>query len=76
MQETVDALTPQLRTRLESLPAEIPVIFFGLDNSTFMCEDGSMCPLKKIPESGSGHHAVGELIVAPRNDPSAIPSPT
>ncbi len=76
MQETVDALTPQLRTRLESLPAEIPVIFFGLDNSTFMCEDGSMCPLKKISESGYGYHAVGELIVAPRNDPSAIPSPT
>jgi hypothetical protein len=66
-QESVDSIIPQLVSQLEKLPADIPVVIFALDNSTFMCasEDGSMAPLKKIPEAGPGYHAVGELIVAP-----------
>ncbi len=66
-QDSVDSLIPQLVTQLEKLPADIPVVIFSLDNSTFMCasEDGSMAPLKKIPEAGPGYHAVGELIMAP-----------
>jgi hypothetical protein len=43
------------------------VVIFAVDNSGFMCaaEDGSMAPLKKLPEIGGGFHAVGELVVAP-----------
>jgi hypothetical protein len=65
-QESVDALLPELTTQLESLPADIPV-FFGLDNSAFTAaaDDGSMSPLKKMPEAGPGYHAVGKLIIAP-----------
>ncbi len=43
------------------------MIIFGLDNTAFMCaaDDGSMLPLKKVPEIGGGFHAIGELVVEP-----------
>jgi hypothetical protein len=66
-QETVCKLLPDLESLLATLPADTPVVIFAVDNSVFMCaaEDGSMAPLKKLPEIGGGFHAVGELVVAP-----------
>ncbi len=60
-------LLPDLETLLATLPADTPVVIFALDKSAFMCaaEDGSMAPLKKLPEIGVGFRAVGELVVAP-----------
>ncbi len=44
-----------------------PVVFFCLDNSSFMGlkEDGSMAIISKCVEGDDGFHIVGELVVAP-----------
>jgi len=65
--DSVDRLLPDLKEMLESVPALTPVIFFCLDNSSFMCvkEDGSMSPISRCVEGDDGHHIAGALVVAP-----------
>ncbi len=43
--ESVDSLLPELRTQLGTLPADTPIIIFGLDNSSYMAAGAAIsCP--------------------------------
>ncbi len=52
--ENIDKLIPDLRETLSSLPLNTPVVFFCLDNSSFLAasEEGGMAPISNcVPEN-------------------------
>ncbi len=65
--DSIDKLIPDLENTLSAVPPDTPVVFFCLDNSSFMGlkEDGSMAIISKCVEGDDGFHVVGELVVAP-----------
>jgi hypothetical protein len=65
--DSIDKLIPDLKNTLSSVPPDTPVVFFCLDNSSFMGlkEDGSMAIISRCVEGDDGFHVVGELVVAP-----------
>jgi hypothetical protein len=65
-----------LKNTLSAVPPDTPVVFFCLDNSSFMGlkEDGSMAIISKCVEGDDGFHVVGELVVAP--EPCSCPAQT
>ncbi len=52
---------------MSSLPAKTPVVFFCLDNSSFLAasEEGGMVPISKCVPEDDGYHVPGALVVAP-----------
>ena len=65
--ENIDKLIPDLKEILSSLPAKTPVVFFCLDNSSFLAasEEGGMVPISKCVPEDDGYHVPGALVVAP-----------
>ncbi len=65
--ESVDKLIPDLKNTLSSVPPDTPVVFFCLDNSSFMGlkDDGNIAVISRCVEGDDGFHVVGELVVAP-----------
>jgi uncharacterized membrane protein YgcG len=65
--DTVDKLIPDLKESLSAVPPDTPVVFFCLDNSSFMAlnEDGNIAVISRCIEGDDGFHVVGELVVAP-----------
>ncbi len=65
--DSIDKLIPDLKNTLSSVLPDTPVVFFCLDNSSFMGlkDDGSMAIISKCVEGDDGFHVVGELVVAP-----------
>jgi hypothetical protein len=65
--ESIDRLIPDLKEILSSLPAKTPVVFFCLDNSSFLAasEEGGMVPISKCVPEDDGYHVPGALVVAP-----------
>jgi hypothetical protein len=65
--ENIDQLIPDLKEILSSLPAKTPVVFFCLDNSSFLAasEEGGMIPFSKCVPEDDGYHVPGALVVAP-----------
>jgi hypothetical protein len=65
--ENVDKILPDLRELLSGLPSNTPVIFFCLDNSSFLAasEEGGLVPISKCVPEDDGYHVVGSLVVAP-----------
>jgi hypothetical protein len=65
--ENIDRLIPDLKEILSSLPAKTPVVFFCLDNSSFLAasEEGGMVPISKCVPEDDGYHVPGALVVAP-----------
>jgi hypothetical protein len=57
--DSVDILIPDLKETLSAVPSDTPVVFFCLDNSSFMAlkEDGNIAVIS--------FHVIGELVVAP-----------
>ncbi len=66
--DSIEKLIPDLKNTLSSVPSDTPVVFFCLDNSSFMGlkDDGNMAVISKCVEGNDGFHVVGELVVAPR----------
>jgi hypothetical protein len=60
-------MIPDLKEILSSLPAKTPVVFFCLDNSSFLAasEEGGMVPISKCVPEDDGYHVPGALVVAP-----------
>ncbi len=65
--ENVDKILPDLRELLSGLPSNTPVIFFCLDNSSFLAasEEGGLVPISKCVPEDDGYHVAGALVVAP-----------
>jgi hypothetical protein len=65
--ENIDRLIPDLKEISSSLPAKTPVVFFCLDNSSFLAasEEGGMVPISKCVPEDDGYHVPGALVVAP-----------
>jgi hypothetical protein len=65
--EYVDQLLPDLRELLSGLPRKTPVIFFCLDNSSFLAasEEGWLIPISKCVPEDDDYHLAGALVVAP-----------
>jgi hypothetical protein len=65
--ENVDKLTPDLKEILSGLPPNTAVIFFCLDNSSFLAasEEGGIVPISKCVPEDNYYHMVGALVVAP-----------
>jgi hypothetical protein len=65
--ESIDRLISDLKEILSSLPAKTPVVFFCLDNSSFLAasEEGGMVPISKCVPEDDGYHIPGPLVVAP-----------
>ncbi len=65
--ENINKLIPDLKEILSSLPAKTPVVFFCLDNSSFLAasEEGGMVPISKCVPEDDGYHVPGALVVAP-----------
>jgi hypothetical protein len=65
--ENIDQLIPVLKEILSSLPAKTPVVFFCLDNSSFLAasEEGGTIPISKCVPEDDGYHVPGALVVAP-----------
>ncbi len=65
--ENVDKILPDLREILSGLPSNTPVIFFCLDNSSFLAasEEGGLVPISKCVPEDDGYHVAGSLVVAP-----------
>jgi hypothetical protein len=65
--ENVDKLLPDLKNLLGTLPPDIPVVIFCLDNTSFLGlnEDGSMNAISRCVEEDDGFHVRGALVVAP-----------
>ncbi len=65
--ESVDKLIPDLKNTLSSVPPDTPVVFFCLDNSSFMGlkDDGNIAVISKCVEGDDGFHVIGEHVVAP-----------
>jgi hypothetical protein len=65
--DSVDKLIPDLKESLSAVPPDTPVVFFCLDNSSFMAlkEDGNIAIISRCIEGDDGFHVVGELVVAP-----------
>jgi hypothetical protein len=66
--ENIDKLIPDLKEILSSLPAKTPVVFFCLDNSSFLTasEEDGMIPISKCVPEDDGYHVPGALVVAPK----------
>ncbi len=49
------------------LPSKTPVIFFCLDNSSFLAasEEGGLIPISNFVPEDDGYHVAGALVVAP-----------
>jgi hypothetical protein len=65
--ENIDKILPDLRELLSGLPKDTPIIFFCLDNSSFLAasEEGGLVPISKCVPEDDGYHVAGSLIVAP-----------
>jgi hypothetical protein len=65
--ENVDKILPDLRELLSGLSSNTPVIYFCLDNSSFLAasEEGGLVPISKCVPEDDGYHVVGSLVVAP-----------
>jgi hypothetical protein len=65
--ENIDKLIPDLKENLSSLPAKTPMVFFCLDNSSFLAasEEGGMVPISKCVPEDDGYHVPGALVVSP-----------
>jgi hypothetical protein len=65
--DSIEKLIPDLKNTLSSVPSDTSVVFFCLDNSSFMGlkDDGNMAVISKCVEGNDGFHVVGELVVAP-----------
>jgi hypothetical protein len=65
--DSIDKLIPDLKNTLSSVPPDTPVVFFCLDNSSFMGlkDDGNMAVISKCVEGDDGFYVIGELVVAP-----------
>jgi hypothetical protein len=65
--DNIDKMIPDLKEILSSLPAKTPVVFFCLDNSSFLAasEEGGMVPISKCVPEDDGYHVPGALVVAP-----------
>jgi hypothetical protein len=65
--ENVDKILPDLRELLSGLPSTTPVIFFCLDNSSFLAasEEGGLIPISKCVPEDDGYHLAGALVVTP-----------
>jgi hypothetical protein len=65
--ENVDKILPDLRELLSGLPENTPIIFFCLDNSSFLAasEEGGLVPISKCVPEDDGYHVAGALVVAP-----------
>jgi hypothetical protein len=65
--DNVDKIIPDLRELLSGLPGNAPVIFFCLDNSSFLAasEEGGLVPISKCVPEDDGYHVAGALVVAP-----------
>jgi hypothetical protein len=65
--ENVDKLIPDLKEIMSSLPAGTPIVFFCMDNSSFLAatEEGGLVPISKCVEEDDGYHMNGALVVAP-----------
>ncbi len=65
--ENVDKILPDLRELLSGLPSNTPVIFFCLDNSSFLAasEERGLVPISKCVPEDDGYHVTGALVVAP-----------
>jgi hypothetical protein len=65
--ENIDQLILDLKEILSSLPAKTPVVFFCLDNFSFLAasEEGGMVPISKCVPEDDGYHVPGALVVAP-----------
>jgi hypothetical protein len=65
--ENIDKILPDLRELLSGLPKDTPIIFFCLDNSSFLAasEEGGLVPISKCVPEDDGYHVVGSLVVAP-----------
>jgi hypothetical protein len=65
--ENIDKILPDLRELLSGLPRGTPIIFFCLDNSSFLAasEEGGLVPISKCVPEDDGYHVVGSLVVAP-----------
>jgi hypothetical protein len=65
--ENIDKILPDLRELLSGLPRGTLIIFFCLDNSSFLAasEEGGLVPISKCVPEDDGYHVVGSLVVAP-----------
>ena len=65
--ENVDKILPDLRELLSGLPENTPIVFFCLDNSSFLAasEEGGLVPISKCVPEDDGYHVAGALVVAP-----------
>jgi hypothetical protein len=65
--ENIDKLIPDLKEILSSIPPNTPVVFFCLDNSSFLAanEEGGMVPISKCVPEDDGYHVAGAQVVAP-----------
>jgi hypothetical protein len=65
--ENIDKILPDLREILSGLPIGTPIVFFCLDNSSFLAasEEGGLVPISKCVPEDDGYHVVGSLVVAP-----------
>jgi hypothetical protein len=65
--DNVDKILPDLHELLSGLPGNTPVIFFCLDNSSFLeaSEEGGLVPISKCVPEDDGYHVAGALVVAP-----------
>jgi hypothetical protein len=68
-EDSVDKLIPDLKETLNAVPPDTLVVFFCLDNSSFMAlkEDSNIPVISRCIEGDDGFHVVRELVVAPLN---------
>jgi hypothetical protein len=65
--ENVEKIILDLKEMMGSLPRGTPIVFFCLDNSSFLAatEEGGLVPISKCVEEDDGYHVNGALVVAP-----------
>jgi len=65
--DSIEAVTPALKEKIEAAPKGTPIVLFCLDNSTYFsyAPDGSMKPPAKSSPTDDKYHIEGELSVAP-----------
>jgi hypothetical protein len=63
----ITTILPEIEAYCNTMPADSPVIFYCLDNSSFACadQDGAISAIRKLDKGKDpSNHVVGELIVA------------
>jgi hypothetical protein len=65
--ENVEKIIPDLKEMMGSLPRGTPIVFFCLDNSSFLAatEEGGLVPISKCVEEDDSYHVNRALVVAP-----------